>query len=116
MAESPERIPKLAKCRDKVKDIEKAEDRLLEALKLYEAGHTGYAVSRMGAAMTSLALAKSKGLITSDEWRDLAGRISSLRKQMADRAAPPSEIEGEIRKLERDLLTKYLTEFERCLL
>ncbi len=111
-----ERIPRLAACRDKVKDIEKAEDRLITALKLYEAGQRAFAGARIGAAMTSLALAKAKGLLTSEEWKDFAGRLARLRDQILDEAIPPSEAEKEVRRLERDLLTKYLTEFERCLI
>jgi len=70
------------KCFEKIKHLLKATERLDEAEALYGKKDQYGALSKVGAAFTSAALAYSKGLLDKEEWREIAGNLHLARQSI----------------------------------
>ena len=82
----------VSSCLRKLKELEKAEERVARANEVYRQGLTGPALDLVGAAFTSLALARSKDAIDEEDWKEISGALHAL-KEAIENQEPISRIE-----------------------
>jgi len=103
------------RCEYVFKRFEKLLERLDEAEALYGTGNAYAALSKVGGAFTNLALIYSKGFITKDEWKDIAGSLHYLRESIIN-LEPPAEVFRALDRVRKTIEDIMLDKLRDCFL